>query len=164
MRKSSFPPVMDERTRILILGSLPGEESLRRQQYYGHPQNRFWELVGAAIGVDLRGLAYDDRLQTLLRHRIGLWDVIAEARRSGSLDSAIRDERANDLVAFVQSLPNLVAIAFNGRKASAAGRRQLTNLGDAIALIDLPSSSPAYAAMPLAEKLSRWSVIADTAG
>lgn len=163
-RKASFPPMVDGHVRLLILGSLPGEESLRRAQYYAHPQNRFWELLGAAIGVELRAQAYPDRLAALLRHRIGLWDVIADARRTGSLDSAIRDARENDLADLAGSLPNLEAIAFNGRKAAATGRKRLDEGGARYRLIDLPSSSPAYAAMPFAEKLSHWAVIGSIAG
>lgn len=142
----------------MILGSLPGEESLRQAQYYAHPQNRFWELVGEAIGVALRPLAYAGRIAALCNHRVGLWDVIANARRSGSLDSAIRDARENDLLALCRSLPQLQAIAFNGKKAGATGRKQLGGTDD-WQLIDLPSSSPAYAAMPMVDKLSHWAVI-----
>lgn len=158
-RKSSFPPVVDPRTRILVLGSLPGEESLRQAQYYAHPQNRFWDLVGTAIDTDLRGLAYRDRLEALLGHRIGLWDVIADARRTGSLDSAIRDARGNDLRQLASTLPLLQAIIFNGRKSAKAGRKQLGEFGARYRLFDLPSSSPAYAAMPFTEKLSHWAII-----
>jgi len=163
-RKSSFSPVTDPRTRLLILGSLPGEESLRQAQYYAHPQNRFWELVGAAIGTDLRVLTYPDRLAALLRNRIGLWDVIADARRTGSLDSAIRDARGNDLRQMAGSLPSLEAIAFNGKKSATAGRKQLGEDGGRYRLIDLPSSSPAYAAMSYADKHSHWAVIGSIAG
>lgn len=158
-RKSCFPPVVDERTRVLILGSLPGEASLAAGEYYAHPRNRFWELAGGALGVDLRGLAYAERLAALLAHRVGLWDVVAEARREGSLDSAIRDETPNDLAALADSLPALRAIAFNGGKARATGRAQLGKAHRPLRLIDLPSSSPAYAAMPFAEKARRWTVI-----
>lgn len=163
-RKASFSPVFDPRTRILILGSLPGEESLRQAQYYAHPQNRFWDLVGAAIGTDLRALAYPDRLAALLRHNVGLWDVIADARRTGSLDSAIRDARSNDLRQLAMSLPLLEAIAFNGKKSSSTGRKLLGKDGERYRLVDLPSSSPAYAAMPFVEKLSRWAVIGSMIG
>ena len=158
-RKSSFAPVVDQRCRILILGSLPGETSLRATQYYAHPQNRFWELVGAAIGIELRPLAYEMRLATLRDHTIGLWDVIADAERDGSLDSAIRNSRDNDLNSLVMSLPDLQTIAFNGKTASAIGRKRLKKAKTHLQLVDLPSSSPAYAAMPIAEKLSRWAVI-----
>lgn len=163
-RKASFSPVVDAHIRILILGSLPGEESLRQSQYYAYPQNRFWDLVGAAIGTDLRAMDYPARLKALLHHRIGLWDVIADAQRSGSLDSAIRNARGNDLRLLAKSLPKLQAIAFNGKKSSVAGRKQLAEHGARYRLIDLPSSSPAYAAMPIAEKRAQWAVIGDIAG
>ncbi len=164
MRKASFAPVVDDRTRVLILGSLPGEESLRRSRYYAHPQNRFWHLVGDAIGHDLSALEYVDRLDSLRAFGIGLWDVIAHAARRGSLDSAIREAVDNDLVALTDSLPALAAIAFNGKTASRIGRARLGERSVRYALIDLPSSSPAYAAMPYAEKLSRWTVIRGIAG
>ena len=122
-RKSCFPPVVDACTRVLILGSLPGEASLAAGQYYAHPRNRFWELIGGALGIALRPLAYSDRLCALLARGVGLWDVVAEAVREGSLDGAIRDEAANDLVALAGSLPMLRGVAFNGRKASATGTR-----------------------------------------
>lgn len=163
-RKSSFPPVVDNRVRLIILGSLPGEESLRRGQYYAHLQNRFWELLGGSLGVELRALAYADRLQCLLHHGIGLWDAIADAHRSGSLDSAVRNVRANDLRQLVHALPHLSAIAFNGKKAEKTGRQQLGDAGAAYRLITLPSSSPAYAAMSLAKKQSHWAVIGSIAG
>src|SRR5450830_1417817 len=97
-RKRSFAPVTDANTSILILGSLPGEASLAHQQYYAHPQNKFWKLVGDVIGVGLVELDYETRLSVLLDHRIGLWDVIANAQRIGSLDSDIRDHTNNDLL------------------------------------------------------------------
>lgn len=156
--------MVDPNTRLLILGSLPGEESLRQAQYYAHPQNRFWDLVGAAIDTDLRSLAYPDRLTALLDHRIGLWDVIADARRTGSLDSAIRGARGNDLHQLARSLPMLKAIAFNGRKSADIGRKQLGGDGARYRLCDLPSSSPAYAAMPFTEKRSHWAIIGSLAG
>lgn len=162
-RKHSFPPVVDRNTRVLILGSLPGEESLRQARYYAHPQNRFWNLIGGAIGAELRPLDYDARLAALLAHRIGLWDVIAHACRRGSLDSAIRDPVDNDLVALASSLPDLRAIAFNGGRAARAGRLRLGAEADRFRLVDLPSSSPAYAAMTLADKQARWAVIGDIA-
>jgi double-stranded uracil-DNA glycosylase len=153
-RKSSFAPVVDARTCLLILGSLPGEVSLAERRYYAHPRNRFWHLVGQAIGCELEPLTYEDRLATLLAHHIGLWDVIASAERRGSLDSAIRHEAHNPLADLAATLPALRAVAFNGAKSAKAGRRLLGASG--LSLIDLPSSSPAHAAMPLAEKQQRW--------
>ena len=163
-RKHSFPPVTDARTRILILGSLPGERSLAERQYYAHPQNRFWELVGGAIDRDLRSLRYRARLTALLDAGIGLWDVIAHAQRRGSLDSAIRYPVDNDLVTVVHALPRLAAIAFNGQRSSLAGRKLLHGTAQSLMLIDLPSSSPAYAAMPFAEKLVYWQALRSQLG
>lgn len=156
-RKSAFGAHADARTRVLICGSLPGERSLAERRYYAHPSNRFWQLTGAVLGCDLAAMAYDDRIARLLAAGIGLWDVVKSARRSGSLDAAIRDHEPNPLGAFAAGLPQLRAIAFNGGAASAIGRRQVG--AGRLALIDLPSSSAAYAAMPFAEKRARWLVL-----
>lgn len=157
-RKRSFPPIVDSRTRLLILGSLPGDASLAKAQYYGHPQNKFWELLGAVIAVDLRALPYEARLAALLAHGIGLWDVIAEAERPGSLDAAIRNEVHNPLVELVASLPQLRAVAFNGGTSARLGQPQLKPLAEQLALIALPSSSPAYT-LKLDDKLCHWLVL-----
>jgi hypoxanthine-DNA glycosylase len=142
-RKRCFDPVVDHQTRLLILGSLPGEQSLVLNEYYGNRQNKFWELIGAVIDVDLRSLPYKVRLETLLAHSIGLWDVIAEAERKGSLDANIRNESHNALEELVATLPALCAVAFNGGTAARIGGKQLRSLADKLILIDLPSSSPA---------------------
>lgn len=152
--KRSFSPVADADTRLLILGSLPGDASLKVQRYYAHPQNGFWRLVGGAIGADLMALDYESRLRVLLDHRIGLWDVTREAERQGSLDSAIRNAEANDLVGLMQTLPHVGTVAFNGGRAAKAGRKLLAGRAD-LALIDLPSSSPAYT-LAFAEKAAAW--------
>ncbi|WP_322042959.1 DNA-deoxyinosine glycosylase [Paraburkholderia sp. J67] len=154
--KHCFPPVVDAHTRVLILGSLPGEASLAHQQYYAHKQNKFWHLVGEVIGVDLPALDYEARLQTLLDHRIGLWDVVAQARREGSLDGNIRDHAGNDLITLIERLPALQAIAFNGGTASRIGERILGVDAQRLEILRLPSSSPAYASMNFATKLVAW--------
>ncbi|SDD10820.1 DNA-deoxyinosine glycosylase [Paraburkholderia lycopersici] len=159
--KRCFDPVVDAHTRVLILGSLPGEVSLAHQQYYAHKQNRFWHLIGDVIKRDLAGMAYPARLDALLEHRIGLWDVVAEAQRIGSLDSRIRNHASNDLVALVETLPNLAVIAFNGGTAARIGTRALGEKAAAYHLVHLPSSSPAYAAMPYKEKLAIWCKLRD---
>lgn len=159
-RKSNFAPVVSPNTRILILGSLPGEASLAAQRYYAHPQNRFWHLVGAVIGHEvLPELGYAARLAALRAADIGLWDTVASAQRSGSLDTAIRHAAPAPLAEFVAALRDLRVVAFNGGTAARIGRRQLA--ATPLTLIDLPSSSPAYAAMPLAEKRARWLVLKD---
>jgi TDG/mug DNA glycosylase family protein len=152
--KSSFAPVADAGTRLLILGSLPGEASLARAQYYAHPQNQFWRLVGAVIGDDLQAMEYALRLSALRAAGVGLWDVVRSATRTGSLDTAIRGHQPNALAEFAATLPALRAIAFNGGKASAIGRRQLgpSTLWE---LISLPSSSPAHT-MAFGRKEAEW--------
>ena len=153
-RKSSFAPIVAPNARVLILGSLPGEASLAAQRYYAHPQNQFWRLIGGVIGRDIASLDYDDRLAMLRSANVGLWDSVASARREGSLDGALRHVEGNPLSDLVATLPNLRAIGFNGATSSKIGRHAL---GDtALALVDLPSSSPAHARMNLAEKAERW--------
>lgn len=156
-RARGFEPVVDARTRLLILGSLPGEVSLKASQYYAHPRNAFWPLVGGLVGEDLAALAYRERLERLKAHGVGLWDVIASAQRSGSLDAAIRSPEASDLRHLVADLPVLRAVAFNGGLAARLGRRILSGL-DHLQLIDLPSSSPAHA-VKLPTKAQRWAVL-----
>jgi len=146
--------------RVLLLGSLPGEASLAQGQYYAHPQNRFWVLLGQILGEDLSVMPYQARLRTILRHHVGLWDVVAQARRKGSLDSQLRDWCGNDLTGLVQSLPQLEVIAFNGKAAARIGRRQLGAVAENYHIIELPSSSPAFT-LSLPEKLAVWRVLAD---
>jgi double-stranded uracil-DNA glycosylase len=157
-RAAAFAPVVDVRTRVLVLGSLPGGESLRLGQYYAHPRNAFWPLIGGVVRRDLVGLAYPERLAALLGERVGLWDVIASAERRGSLDAAIRAAERADLPGLVAGLPELRAVGFNGGTAARIGRRAL-GAATGVALVDLPSSSPAYAAMPAAEKRDRWAAL-----
>ena len=158
-RKSSFPPVVTPDTRVLVLGSLPGERSLAEQRYYAHPRNLFWRLVGEVIGRDLEALGYEARLEALLQAKIGLWDTVASARRSGSLDAAIREAEHNPLADLAGSLPDLHAVAFNGATSARIGSALLA--GSGLSLLPLPSSSPAYAAMPLAEKRRLWGAIGE---
>jgi len=160
LRRVGFAPVVDARTRLLILGSLPGDASLKADQYYAHPRNGFWRLSGGVIGCDLVDLAYPQRLEALQAAGIGLWDVITTAHRAGSLDAAIRDPEFADLAGMIATLPQLRAVAFNGATAARAGRRTLAGVADHLTLIDLPSSSPAHA-RPLAEKGRAWAVLGD---
>nr|WP_315482917.1 DNA-deoxyinosine glycosylase [uncultured Undibacterium sp.] len=158
--KSSFAPVMDQNTRILILGSLPGDASLAQQQYYAHPQNRFWHLLSELISVNLIVQDYPSRLQTLLQNHIGLWDVIAQAQRRGSLDSQIKERNDNDLLALVSTLPQLHTIAFNGATASKIGLKILQDKHKRYRILHLPSSSPAYT-LKYEVKLRAWRSIVD---
>ena len=155
--KQCMPPVGAADARLLILGSLPGDASLATQTYYAHPTNQFWRLLEHAIGEQLAALDYPARLDRLSARGIALWDVVADATRSGSLDSAIRVPRANPLAAFVATHKRLATIAFNGRTAATLGRRALIGVGE-IALIDLPSSSAALT-QPITEKMVDWATL-----
>jgi hypoxanthine-DNA glycosylase len=159
VRKSSFPPVVAPDTRVLILGSLPGEASLAAARYYAHPQNQFWRLIGSVIGVDLPLLDYEERLATLLGARVGVWDTVASARREGSLDASLREVEAAALGDLVVTLPGLRAVGFNGATAARLGRRALG--ATPLALLDLPSSSPANARLSLADKAESWGRLRD---
>jgi hypoxanthine-DNA glycosylase len=154
-----FPPVTRPDTSVLVLGSLPGAISLAEQRYYAHPRNLFWRLMSDVIGRDLVPLAYDDRLTTLLDAGVGLWDTVAAATREGSLDAAIRLHEASDLATLAATLPELRAIAFNGATSAKIGRSQLGS-APGLALIDLPSSSPAYASLSFEKKREAWRQLA----
>lgn len=158
-RKASFPPVVDARTRLLVLGSLPGEKSLAAAQYYANPQNQFWRLMEAVTGRALAALPYPERLDALLADGVGLWDVVGSAVRPGSLDTAIRDHQPNALPELCANLPALRAVAFNGGKAAALGRRILADRTD-LTLLALPSSSPAHT-VGFDRKREAWGVLGD---
>lgn len=155
LRKACFDPVVDDRTCLLVLGSLPGEKSLVLQEYYGNRQNKFWALMSDVIGVDLVAREYAARLSALREHGVGLWDVVADAQRMGSLDSNIKERRENDLCGLLASHPNIRAIAFNGGTAVKLGMKILGARASAYDIVTLPSSSPAYT-LPYAEKALRW--------
>jgi hypoxanthine-DNA glycosylase len=144
--------------RVFILGSLPGEESLKQKRYYAHPTNQFWRLLGVAIDEDLQSLGYEARLQRLADRRIGLWDVIASASRHGSLDQAIRDAEHNRIEHLLHQFDELRAIAFNGSTAASVGRKLIGSPPPGIAMLDLPSSSAANT-RPFAEKAAAWAAL-----
>lgn len=155
-RKASFPPVVDMSTRVLILGSLPGDASLAAGRYYAHPQNQFWRLLSPVVGVDLPTLEYDDRLAALKAAGIGLWDVVQSATRPGSTDAAIRDVAANDVAALIATLPTLRLVAFNGGTAAKAGRAMVQG----VEMLALPSSSPLHT-IGVSAKQPAWLGIVD---
>lgn len=157
-RKRCFDPVVDQHTRLLVLGSLPGDRSLMLNEYYGNRQNRFWMLMSEVTGVDFVRLGYAARLELLLEQRVGLWDVVAEAQRKGSLDSHIRDRSDNDLLALLASLPDLTTIAFNGGTAARLGLKILGQHAARYRIVQLPSSSPAHT-LAYAEKSRLWQAL-----
>lgn len=157
--KFAFPPSVDADTRLLVLGSLPGDASIKQGEYYAHRGNAFWALMGDVLGEDLRGMPYAMRLKRLKARGVGLWDVIESAQRPGSLDSAIRGAQLRDLGAFIGRLPALRAVAFNGKTAALHGRRQL-GAAQGLTLIDLPSSSGAFASLSREAKRAAWMAMA----
>ena len=154
-RKRCFDPVVDARTRVLVLGSLPGDRSLACGEYYGNPHNQFWMLMSEVTDLDLVALDYTSRLHALLAHGVGLWDVVAEAQRKGSLDSHIRERDDNDLCGLLASHPDVAAIAFNGRTAARLGLKVLGAAALAYQIVELPSSSPAHT-LRYADKARQW--------
>ena len=153
--KAGLPLIARADARLFVLGSLPGDASLAARQYYAHPTNQFWKLLGGAVGEDLHSLPYDARLERLAEQRVGLWDVIASASRPGSLDQAIRFAEHNQVEHLLRDFPELRAIAFNGSTAASVGRRLIGIAGSHVTLIDLPSSSAANT-RPFAEKAAAW--------
>ncbi|MFM0646869.1 DNA-deoxyinosine glycosylase [Paraburkholderia bryophila] len=149
-----FPPVVAANTHTLILGSFPGEASLVATQYYAHPRNQFWRLLGEVLGEpQLHTLAYDERLKLVLKHGIGVWDVLAACHREGSLDSAIRNAKPNDFDALREHAPLLKKVCFNGKTAG----RFAGVIGEAgYETLVLPSSSPANATLSFDQKLLLW--------
>jgi hypoxanthine-DNA glycosylase len=146
-----LPPISRKNARILILGSMPGKRSLELQQYYAHPQNAFWKIMAKLTGD---GKNYGERTLRLKKHRIALWDVIRTCRRKGSLDSAIRQPRFNDLESFLRKHPEIRHIFLNGSEAY----RSFTRYADGRTLPPhtyLPSTSPAHT-MSFQRKLNLW--------
>lgn len=165
MHSQGFPPIARRDARVLVLGSLPGQESLRRRQYYAQSRNAFWPIMGALCGAGPE-LPYRARTRRLALSGIALWDVCATAFRAGSLDAAIvaGSVVVNDFGAFLARHPGIRLVCFNGRTAAALYRRHvLPALGPAartLPTLELPSTSPAHAALPLAAKLARWRALA----
>jgi hypoxanthine-DNA glycosylase len=160
-RLQGLPPVIARHSRLVVLGSFPGLASLQAQQYYGHPRNHFWPLLGAIWGIDLAAQAYPQRLVEIRRRGLGLWDIYASCVRVGSLDQAIEDAEFNDLASLRRRAPSLRWVAHNGG-VSARGMRQVQALG--IDVLRLPSTSPANASWSFQRKLDAWRAAFQQAG
>jgi hypoxanthine-DNA glycosylase len=160
-RLVGLPPVIARGTRLVLLGSFPGVASLQAGQYYAHPRNQFWPLVGAILGEPLAEQPYRERLARLRARGLGLWDVYAACQREGSLDSAIEQPELNDLASLRRRAPGLVAVAHNGGE-SARHRRHTEALG--LPVWRLPSSSPANASWRFERKLQAWQAAFVAAG
>ena len=164
MHVHSFPPIASADARALILGTMPGIVSLRAEQYYAHPRNSFWRIVGEILGFDA-GSAYEARAAALVAAKIALWDVLHSCTRESSLDSDIQPDTIvpNDFASFFASHLKIRRVCFNGATAANLYMKHVVpGLSNAAAFehVRLPSTSPAHARMPLAEKVRAWQVIA----
>lgn len=143
MKVQSFPPVIDERAKVLVLGSMPGTASLDKGQYYGHPRNHFWPVVYGLFG-EQPSPGYDERIAYAQKRGLALWDTIAACRREGSLDANIQDESPNDIPGLLARYPGIVCIACNGSKSYDTFNKYFGShsLCAHIPLLKLPSTSP----------------------
>jgi double-stranded uracil-DNA glycosylase len=160
LQAQSFPPIASETSRVLILGSMPGKVSLRERQYYAHPRNQFWRIVGELLGFDPAS-AYEARTTALRSAGVALWDVLKSCTRTTSMDSAIvaASAVANDLPDFLRAHPQIRRICFNGGMAEKLYMKHVRprlTADEAIEHLRLPSTSPAHAALPFSAKLAAW--------
>ena len=155
-RQRGLPPVIASDARVLILGSFPSEASLAARQYYAHPRNHFWPILGEVLGEPLATLPYAERLLRVTAHRVAIWDTIVECERSGSLDAAIRNAERGEIQRVRRIARGLRGVCFNGKTAARA-RAAWTEAGYATSV--MPSTSPAYT-LPIGEKLAQWRALA----
>lgn len=157
MKSYSFAPISNTNATVLILGTMPGTKSLELNQYYGHSQNNFWKFMFSIFQEDFSN-DYQTKKALLQKNKIALWDVLQFCERVGSLDSAIKNEIANDFETFLAQHPNITTILFNGQKA-AAFYKKYVHLEKDYQLITLPSTSPANASKSYQSKLDQWKII-----
>lgn len=154
---SSFPPIINNESKVLILGSIPGIKSLEMQQYYAHPQNKFWKIIFELFNEDYT-TDYSERIKILEKHHIALWDVIDTCERKGSLDSEIKNEEANKIGELLHNYPNINAVFCNGQK-SHKNLLKILPKDFHLPIIVLPSTSPAHASLRYEEKLKSWKMV-----
>lgn len=162
--KRGFPPIAGKTATILILGTMPGEESLRKREYYAHPRNAFWRILGSLLGFE-PAADYEDKTRILLENNIALWDVMNSCERKGSLDSSIKTESIieNEFAPLFSRCPGIKNVYFNGARAEQEYvkriKPQLPKTRHEITHTRLPSTSPAMARLSLKDKITEWSKI-----
>jgi G:T/U mismatch-specific DNA glycosylase len=162
----SMNPIVGADPHILILGSMPGAQSLKMQQYYANPRNQFWNILSVLFGRNAGFENYEQKCDFIKENQVALWDSIHQCQRQGSLDSAIREEEPNDIPGLLNTHPGIRLVAFNGSKSSDVFRK---NFGFGwleerhVAHLRLPSSSPTPSRYPksLTDKIEDWKVIKD---
>lgn len=156
----SFKPSIDKKSKILILGSMPGIKSIKEQQYYAHPQNRFWKVMANICQIyNLQELEYQQKIEILLSNNIALWDTIKSCQREGSLDSNILNAVPNDIRGLLKEYPNIKIICLNGNKAYSAFTKYFPDLLDKYTCYKMPSTSPANARYNLEKLIDKWNII-----
>jgi hypoxanthine-DNA glycosylase len=156
-RRRGLAPVIAPDARVLILGSFPSEASLAARQYYAHPRNHFWPILGALLNEPLAQMPYTERLARVKAHRVAIWDTIVRCERAGSLDAAIRNAEQGEIHRVRRVAPGLKAVCFNG---STAARANAAWAQAGYVTLVLPSTSPAYT-LPIADKLAAWRALGD---
>ncbi|VXB12223.1 MULTISPECIES: DNA-deoxyinosine glycosylase [Chryseobacterium] len=157
-RISSFPPFIDKQSKILILGSIPGVKSLEKQQYYAHPQNKFWKIIFELFNEKFTE-DYSERINILKKNHIAIWDVIDSCERKGSLDSEIKNEEANQIEELLENYPNIKAVFCNGGK-SYKNLQKLLGKDFRIPVYLLPSTSPLHT-ISFERKFEDWKKVLD---
>ncbi|ELP93845.1 hypothetical protein EIN_176720 [Entamoeba invadens IP1] len=152
----SFEPVVPDHPKVLILGSMPGEESLRKQQYYGHPQNAFWFAISSLAGLEIPPKRYNDKIQLLHKNHIALWDVCHECIRKGSLDGDIKKPLPNEVNKLLKEHPSITIVLFNGQTPEKLYKKFFKYI-DGITYKQMPSTSPAFASLKRDLKINMWS-------
>ncbi len=150
----SFPPITGKNPGILILGSIPGKESLRKQEYYGHPRNHFWNIISLLTGKEHNG-NYSLKTNLIIESELALWDVCMKAYRESSLDTDIKEEIPNTIIEFLELHPSVKKVIFNGKKAEELYKKHFQMISD-ITYLAVLSTSPANASYTFEEKLENW--------
>lgn len=157
MNISSFPPIINSESKVLILGTVPGVKSWEMKQYYAHPQNQFWKIIFDLFDKEFTS-DYETKKHLVLDNKLALWDVIDTCYREGSLDSAIQNQETHDIEKLLKQYPKIKVIFCNG-KVAFKNLQKIVSKENTIQIFPLPSTSPAYASMHYAKKLENWKVI-----
>ncbi|MGG5577129.1 DNA-deoxyinosine glycosylase [Myroides sp. C15-4] len=156
-RIHSFEPLLSLAPKVLILGTMPSVKSLEQQEYYGNKQNVFWKIMFSIFQQPF-STSYADRIRLIQEHQLALWDVLQSCQRQGSLDSAIKEEKPNDIKQLLQAYPSIHTVVFSSQKAEAYFKKYIGPI-DSIKTITMPSPSGANARMTFEEKRKSWEVL-----
>jgi hypoxanthine-DNA glycosylase len=159
MKKEGFSPLIDNNTEIIVLGTIPGDKSIRTGEYYANPTNQFWKLIFHIFNSGIPVLNYDEKTKILLKNKIGLWDVLSKAHRQGSLDSNIQNEEFNDFEELFNNYPNIKTLVFNGQKPAEYYFMANHNVTQERQNYILPSTSSANTTKTFDAKLKEWSKV-----